>query len=115
MTRSRNHLRGYPGVSIHREWPITQVGKPDLRGPFQSVAVSDQRCTTRARALALHRIRDTRRNAASIKRPAVSRHLRSTAKEPKNVGARSSARDRCAAGASTISTMTSEPNRTYRA
>jgi hypothetical protein len=114
MTRSRNHLRGYPGVSIHRQWPITQVGKPDLRGPFQSVAVPDQRCTTRARRSRCT-ASGTRPNAASIKRPAVSRHLRSTAKEPKNLGARSSARDRCATGASTISTMTSEPNRTYRA
>jgi hypothetical protein len=103
MTRSRNHLRGYPGVSIHREWTVPVCGGPGS-------AVHHSRKGARA---APHP--GTHPNAASIKRPAVSRHLRSTAKEPKNVGARSSARDRCATGASTISTMTSEPNRTYRA
>ena len=35
-------------------------GKPDLRGPLRSVAVPDQRCTTRV-TLALHRVRDTHR------------------------------------------------------
>src|SRR5260370_11242934 len=34
-------------------------GKPDLRGPFQSVAVPDQRCIAPLR-YALHRVRDTR-------------------------------------------------------
>jgi hypothetical protein len=38
---------------------VSKSGRPDLRGPFQSVAVPDQRRTA-SLPLALHRIRDTR-------------------------------------------------------
>ncbi len=58
------------GFTRDRRLNVRKSGKPDLRGPFQSVAVPDQRChsasKTRVTALmaplryALHRVRDTR-------------------------------------------------------
>ena len=57
------------GLPEDRRPYARKSGKPDLRGPFQSVAVPDQRChsasKTRVNALmaplryALHRVRDT--------------------------------------------------------
>jgi hypothetical protein len=50
---------------------VRKSGLPDLRGPsrtvaFLSWAVPDQPRTTRAYALALHRIRDTRHAARKM-------------------------------------------------
>src|SRR5260221_6498734 len=42
---------------------MRKSSKPDLRGPFQPVAVPDQRCTAPLR-YALHRIRDTQASDA---------------------------------------------------
>jgi hypothetical protein len=47
------------GFTRDRRPYARKSGKPDLRGPFQSVAVPDQRCTAPL-CSALHRIRDTR-------------------------------------------------------
>src|SRR5262249_46837528 len=47
------------GLTRDRRPHARKSGKPDLRGPFQSVAVPDQRCTAPPR-YALHRVRDTR-------------------------------------------------------
>src|SRR3984893_2651406 len=46
------------GFTRHRRLNARKSGKPDLRGPFQSVAVPDQRRTAPLR-YALHRVRDT--------------------------------------------------------
>jgi len=37
---------------------VRKSGKPDLRGPPESVAIPDQRCTATLR-YALHRVRET--------------------------------------------------------
>src|SRR5260370_36678197 len=47
------------GFTRDRRLKMRKSGKPDLRGPPQSVAVPDQRCTAPLR-YALHRVRDTR-------------------------------------------------------
>jgi hypothetical protein len=51
-------LQRNSGLPELRRITRRKSGKPDLRGPLQSVAVPDQRCST-SLALALHRVRDT--------------------------------------------------------